>query len=423
MRLRLVPAVACLSAALLLSASSAFAQGAEPRVVGGEETSIHDWPWQVAIAHPPSEGGDGYDRQFCGGSLVAPTVVLTAAHCAYDGAFQPPSDFSVISGRTTLSSDEGAEMPAADVLYFVDRGSGPVAQSSTQPRNGTQLYDDSTSEWDVVLIVLPAAAPAPAAPIQIASAAERGLWEDGDPAFITGWGDTTGAQTYADDLHQAEVEIIGDTTCENAYPPDWVFVETMVCAGNYPLGGEDSCQGDSGGPLVAPVGDGTYRLVGDTSWGIGCALPTLPGVYGRVADEPMRSALEAAVAQAAGGYDVTGPPATGAGAPSGSGAPGGGDGGPGSGAVDDKAPRTTFESGPAKRTRKRRAALRFSADEAGSTFECSLDGRAYEPCSSPHSVRVRRGRHVLVARATDAAGNVEPSPPRYVWKVLRKRRH
>ena len=296
---------ACLAALLALSASSASAapEDSQTNVVGGQETTIEEWPWQVAIAHPPADGGDGYERQFCGGALVAPALVLTAAHCAYgEEAFEPPSEFSVISGRTTLSSDQGTEQPATDVFYFVDDGNGPEPRSTTLPPSDAQLYDPSTTEWDVVLIELASAAPSPASPIRIAGASERDLWEPGDAAYITGWGDTTGAQTYADDLHAAQVEIIDDDDCSNSYATPFAMfeAETMVCAGDYPLGGEDTCQGDSGGPLVVPAGDGTYRLVGDTSWGIGCALPTLPGIYGRIADAPMRPALEQAIAQAGG---------------------------------------------------------------------------------------------------------------------------
>jgi secreted trypsin-like serine protease len=61
---------------------------------------------------------------------------------------------------------------------------------------------------------------------------------------------------------------------------------TQVAAG-FPQGGVDTCQGDSGGPLLVSAGT-AMRLVGDTSYGAGCAEPGFPGVYGRLADTTLR---------------------------------------------------------------------------------------------------------------------------------------
>jgi Ca2+-binding RTX toxin-like protein len=94
-------------------------------------------------------------------------------------------------------------------------------------------------------------------------------------------------------------------------------------------GGQDTCQGDSGGPLVTPIGGGALRLIGDTSFGLDCGTPNFPGVYGRVAEHPMCSALQEGI-QTVAGVNVVGaggclgapapPPPSGPGAPPPSGA-------------------------------------------------------------------------------------------------------
>src|SRR5512132_673001 len=57
----------------------------QPRIVGGNPTTIAEWPWQAAVTvNPAIVPGNGFDRQICGGSLVAPTIIVTAAHCVYN---------------------------------------------------------------------------------------------------------------------------------------------------------------------------------------------------------------------------------------------------------------------------------------------------------------------------------------------------
>jgi hypothetical protein len=90
---------------------------------------------------------------------------------------------------------------------------------------------------------------------------------------------------------------------------------------------------------------------------------------------------------------------------------------------DSSAP-DTFVSGKAKvKTRKKKARVTFTltSTEPGS-FECSLDGGPFAPCASPFSVKLRRGRHTLMARATDVAGNTDQSPASFTTKVKRKKK-
>jgi trypsin len=306
--LRSLAVAAAIAVILALWASSAAtAKGSGPqRIVGGNETTIEEWPWQVAIADPP-DGSNGFDRQFCGGSLVAPNVVVSAAHCFRNDAdtdFGSPANYSVITGRTTLSSNQGQEIPVADIFVAVDDGGTPIYESAADPTpSGPDLFDPDTFEWDAVFVEL--ASSSSSTPIMIAGPTETALWEPGRNAVVTGWGTTLFLGPRSDTLRAAEIHMISDGFCSSptSYGSQF-FPETMVCAGEE-TGGRDTCQGDSGGPLVVPMAGDGFRLAGATSWGIGCALPNFPGVYARIADDPMRTAIANGI-QTAFGVNVLG---------------------------------------------------------------------------------------------------------------------
>ena len=249
----LVAVAATVALVLVLGSNAAVAKGPGPeRIVGGVPTTIAEWPWQTAIV---SEGaGNGFQRQFCGGSLVAPNVVLTAGHCAHDifdsdGDFDDPDLFSVITGRTTLSTAQGQEIEVSDIFVAVNSPSGPVYESAGDPTpSGPDLFDPSTLEWDAVFFEL--AANSTSTPIKIAGPTETALWAPGIAAFATGWGTTSSGGSSADTLREVEFHMISDSFCSSptSYGTEF-FPEVMVCAGEE-TGGKDTCQGDSGGPLV-----------------------------------------------------------------------------------------------------------------------------------------------------------------------------
>jgi len=83
-------------------------------------------------------------------------------------------------------------------------------------------------------------------------------------------------------------------------------------------------------------------------------------------------------------------------------------------------PETAITTHPKDKTKKKTATFEFTSTEPGSTFECSLDGLPFAACSSPDTLKVKKGRHTFQVRAKDPAGNVDSSPAADDWKVKKK---
>lgn len=205
--------------------------------------------------------------------MVAPTKVLTAAHCMSRDVLGPGpdniGDLHVLAGRDDLLGSGGLRIAVSS--YAVD-----------------PAYKPSTNENDIAVLTLKSALPAsyairPAAPADPAAA-------PGSQAVVLGWGDTSGRGDYAYSLRSSAVNVMTDAQCEKAYPGGSgarYAASSMLCAGDV-NGGHDACQGDSGGPLVSQG-----RLIGLVSWGSGCGLADAPGVYARVTSDlaPVADAL------------------------------------------------------------------------------------------------------------------------------------
>src|SRR5205823_10534434 len=85
---------------------------------------------------------------------------------------------------------------------------------------------------------------------------------------------------------------------------------------------------------------------------------------------------------------------------------------------DTTPPDTTITAAPPARSSSSSASFSFTATEAGSSFACQLDGGAFAPCVSPRSYSALGfGSHSFQVRATDAAGNTDPTPASYTWTV------
>ncbi|MFD8752159.1 S1 family peptidase [Kitasatospora sp. NPDC059577] len=261
-RRRRAAALALLAAAPvpLVSLGSAAPAEAQRRVVGGNAASTADHPWIVALASR-QQFGSGRSGQFCGGALVSPTKVVTAAHCFFDeakGRVDRPG-LKVIVGRDDMRGTSGREVAVRSVWIHPD-------------------YSFAANMNDVAVLTL-GESQGSRPVVELVGRGEAAPYEAGTTAQVYGWGDTTGRGDYSPVLRGVDVAMVPDETCAHAYPggPDGKFdARGMVCAGEE-KGGKDACQGDSGGPLV--VGG---RLVGLVSWGTGCAEAAHPGVYTRL---------------------------------------------------------------------------------------------------------------------------------------------
>jgi secreted trypsin-like serine protease len=235
----------------------------EPFIVGGQEAQPGAWPWQVWLSPGQS---------LCGGSLIAPEWVLTAAHCFFEGADGQP--------KTRITDDKIMATLGAQNIAMAEPSQQKfaVAQSFVH-----ESYDPNGQDNDIALIKLAQAATLNdrVKVVSLVTAAEADtLAAVGVVGTVTGWGNTSDGGNTSDVLKQVNLPIIPNETCSMQYGGG--ITDNMLCAGGSAQGGEDSCQGDSGGPFVVPAGQGAFKQAGVVSFGNGCAKPNVAGVYVRV---------------------------------------------------------------------------------------------------------------------------------------------
>ena len=255
-------------------------------VPGNGPVAAADEPWVVAIGD--TRHADVPSGKSCVGTLVAPTAVVTAAHCL---GGRSPAELTVIGGRTDLRGTEGRQVAVAD-LWTVPGG---VADAPGGFFDG--LFARVRSPADIGLVLL--AEPLPGRPLPMATA-EQAYPPGGSPARVSGW------RVSPDDtpvLWQSPSPIVDDRRCRQVaadarraiapvlhgydYDP-----AAYLCAGGGPATAPRR-PSDSGSPLVV---DG--HLVGVTAWSP-VTDPTSPGYYARVGTWSAR--IGELVAGAAGG--------------------------------------------------------------------------------------------------------------------------
>ena len=279
------------------------------KVVGGKLSADGAWPWQVGllVAGMPVNP----DAQFCGGSLILDTWVLTAAHCVHmqddngDWGDLDPFAISVFVGSNIIAPGSG-EVIAADRIF-------------RHPDYVGTAFDN-----DIALIRLAHKPSVPYATIQVPDAEFGDMIDSpGVITIVTGWGLLEGG-SHPDALHETEIQVMDRDLCnqtllearaevaadgfsyaanalsltdDDAYAiwDDLIarapqpMSKNMLCSGTFE-GGKTACSGDSGGPLVVPLEDGTFIQAGVVSWGLsgnngeGCEETALFSAYTRISN-------------------------------------------------------------------------------------------------------------------------------------------
>ena len=236
-----------------------------PRIIGGFSAPKDRYPYYVSLS-------DRFGDHRCGGVLVAPEVVLTAAHCSGGHLYEAKVGLWNRQNNNNNADDDGHE------AFQV------IGKEYLHPQ-----YTDDALSYDFMLLKLNQTSTLNYILVNENPDVPTGERINEVTAMGFGTLSADNDDEYPSILQHVDLTYVDNDVCEKSKDPQYeenykgLITDVMLCASNY---GQDTCQGDSGGPLIIPGGTPLNDiLVGIVSWGYGCAIPAFPGVYARVSHQ------------------------------------------------------------------------------------------------------------------------------------------
>ncbi|XP_046384292.1 brachyurin-like [Ischnura elegans] len=221
---------------------------AQPKIAGGFTATLGQIPFQVSV--------DSDASVFCGGVIIHPSYVVTAAQCAVGGKL-----FTIYAGVVKLRGDESSRVVVQSVEAIIHDGFDPnaVANDIALLKLSQQLHFND--------YISPALLPT------------NDDTYVNEPAWLSGWGSSYAGGSESEVLQYAPVTVISNDDCRSVYGSS--ITDGIICTRGD--SGQGGCDGDGGGPLYKDFNrEGPNLLIGLLSFGNAKGCDVGPDGYTRV---------------------------------------------------------------------------------------------------------------------------------------------